>query len=113
MTAASVRSNDGHHANFPATISPRGNTSRWTMTTPDSAAAVQAVREIFEAIDSGDVDALCRQVTEDIRFQFGNAEVITSRSAFEAASIAFLKSIAAIRHELLDLWEADDEQSSR
>ena len=77
------------------------------MTTAENAVAVRAVREIFAAIDSGDVDALCRQVTDDVRFQFGNAEVITGRSAFEAASIAFLQSIAAIRHELLELWEVD------
>ncbi len=80
------------------------------MTTADEGvdtAAARAVREILAAIDSGDVDALCRHVTEDVRFQFGNAEVITGRSAFEAASLAFVQSIAAIRHELLDLWEVE------
>ena len=58
-------------------------------------------------MDSGDVDALCRRVTDDVRFQFGNAEVTAGISAFEAASRAFLQSIAAMRHELLDLWEAE------
>jgi ketosteroid isomerase-like protein len=53
------------------------------MTTTENEVAVRAVREIFAAIDSGDVDALGRQVTDDMRFQFGNAEVITGRSAFE------------------------------
>jgi ketosteroid isomerase-like protein len=80
------------------------------MTTADEevdTAAARAVREILAAIDSGDVDALCRHVTEDVRFQFGNAEVITGRSAFEAASLAFVQSITAIRHELLDLWEVE------
>ena len=77
------------------------------MTTTENAVAVRAVREIFAAIDSGDVDALCRQVTDDVRFQFGNAEVITGRSAFKAASVAFLQSIAAIHHEFLELWEVD------
>ncbi len=64
------------------------------MTTTVDTAAARAVREILAAIDSGDVDALCRQVTDDI-------------SAFEAASRTFLQSIAAIRHELLDLWEVE------
>ena len=77
------------------------------MTTTVDTAAARAVRGIFAAIDGGDVDALCRHVTDDIRFQFGNNEVITGRPAFEAASIAVLQSIAAIRHEILDLWEVD------
>jgi ketosteroid isomerase-like protein len=77
------------------------------MTTTVDTAATRAVREILAAVDSGDVDVLCRHVTDDVRFQFGNAEVITGQSAFEAASRAFFKSIAAIRHELLDLWEVD------
>jgi ketosteroid isomerase-like protein len=67
--------------------------------------AARAAREILAAVDSGDLDALFRHVTDDVRFQFGNAEVITGRSAFEEASRAFVQSIAAIRHELLDLWE--------
>jgi ketosteroid isomerase-like protein len=77
------------------------------MTTTVDTAATRAVREILAAVDSGDVDVLCRHVTDDVRFQFGNAEVITGQSAFEAASRAFLKSIAAIRHQLLDLWEVE------
>jgi ketosteroid isomerase-like protein len=77
------------------------------MTTTVDTAATRAAREILAAVDSGDVDVLCRHVTDDVRFQFGNAEVITGQSAFEAASRAFLKSIAAIRHELLDLWEVE------
>jgi ketosteroid isomerase-like protein len=77
------------------------------MTTTVDTAAAQAAREILAAVDRGDVDALCRHVTDDIRFQFGNAEVTTGISAFEAASRAFFQSIAAIRHELLDLWEVD------
>ncbi len=77
------------------------------MTTTVDTAATRAVREILAAVDSGDVDVLCRHVTDDVRFQFGNAEVITGQSAFEAASRAFLKSITAIRHELLDLWEVE------
>lgn len=78
------------------------------MTATLDTAAARTAREILTAVDTGDVDTLCRHVTDDIRFQFGNAEIVTGRSAFEAASRAFLKSIAAIRHELLDLWEVED-----
>ena len=77
------------------------------MTTTVDTAAAQAAREILAAVDSGDVDALLRHVTDDIRLQFGNAEVVTGRSAFEAATRAFVQSIAAIRHELLELWEVE------
>ena len=77
------------------------------MTTNVDTTATRVVGEILAAVDSGDVDALLRRVTDDVRFQFGNAEVITGISAFEAASRAFVQSIAAIRHELLDLWEVE------
>ena len=77
------------------------------MTSNVDTTAARVVGEILAAVDSGDVDALCRRVTDDVRFQFGNAEVTTGISAFEAVSRAFLQSIAAIRHELLDLWEVE------
>jgi ketosteroid isomerase-like protein len=77
------------------------------MTSNVDTTAAQVVGEILAAVDSGDVDALCRRVIDDVRFQFGNAEVTTGISAFEAASRAFFQSIAAIRHELLDLWEVE------
>jgi ketosteroid isomerase-like protein len=77
------------------------------MTSNVDTTAARVVGEILAAVDSADVDALLRRVTDDIRFQFGNAEVTTGISAFEAASRAFLQSIAAIRHELLDLWEVE------
>ena len=77
------------------------------MTTTLDTPAARAVRAILAALDSRDADALCRQVTDDVRLQLGNAEVTTDKSAFEATSRAFLKSIAAIRHELLDLWEVE------
>ena len=77
------------------------------MTTSVDTDAARAVREILAALDSGDVDALLRHVTDDVRLRFGNAEVVTGRSAFEAASHDFVQSIAAIRHEVLDLWEVE------
>lgn len=78
------------------------------MTATVDTAAARTAREILAAVDAGDVDTLSRHVTDDICFQFGNAEMVRGRSAFEAACRAFLKSIAAIRHELLDLWEVED-----
>jgi hypothetical protein len=81
------------------------------MTAIVDTAAARTVRELFAAVDIGDVGALCQHVTDDIRFQFGNAEVTTDKSAFEATSRAFLQSIAAIRHELLDMWRWMTERS--
>ena len=74
------------------------------MTTNVDTTAARVVGEILAAVDSGDVDALCRRVTDDVRFQFGNAEVTTGISAFEAASRAFFQSIAAmtVHYERLD-----------
>jgi ketosteroid isomerase-like protein len=79
----------------------------WDMTTTLDTPAARAVRAILAALDGRDVDALCRQVTDDVRLQLGNTEVTTDKSAFEATSRTFLNSIAAIRHELLDLWEVE------
>jgi len=78
------------------------------MTTSLDTAATHAVREILAAIDNGDVDTLCRYVTDEVRFQLGSTEATTGRPAFEATARAFLQSIAAIRHEVLDMWEVED-----
>ena len=43
------------------------------MTTNVGTTATRVVEEILAAVDSGDVDALLRRVTDDVRFQFGNA----------------------------------------
>jgi ketosteroid isomerase-like protein len=77
------------------------------MTAVVDTAAARAARQIFAAMDSGDVDTLGRHLTDDVRFQLGNVEVITGKSAFEATFRGFLQLIAAIRHELLDLWEVE------
>jgi hypothetical protein len=49
------------------------------MTSNVDTTAARVVGEILAVVDSGDVDALCRRVTDDVRFQFGNAEVTTAR----------------------------------
>jgi ketosteroid isomerase-like protein len=70
--------------------------------------AICAVLELFAVVDSGDVDAICRRLTDDVYFQFGNAEPITGKPGFRQASYAFFDTIAASSHEILNIWEVDD-----
>jgi ketosteroid isomerase-like protein len=50
--------------------------------------ATEAVRQLFVAVDSGDVDAICEHLTDDVRFRFSNAKAIVGKPAFQAASHA-------------------------
>jgi ketosteroid isomerase-like protein len=66
------------------------------------------VRPIFEAFDAKDVSAFASFVTDDVRLRLGNAEPVEGKSAFVEAVNAFLGSVAAFRHEIIDVWRDGD-----
>ena len=67
-----------------------------------------AVRKLLAAVDSGDVDAICESLTDDVRFQFGNAEPIVGKPGFKAASDAVFDIVAESRHDIRHLWEVEE-----
>ncbi|MFD7446640.1 nuclear transport factor 2 family protein [Streptomyces sp. NPDC059909] len=79
------------------------------MTTTQETSLTRTVREIFTAVDSGEAEAVCAFLTDDVHFRFGSAEAIDSKAEVEAMSRAFDESIAGIRHEILDMWQVADD----
>jgi ketosteroid isomerase-like protein len=70
--------------------------------------ATETVRQLLVAVDSGDVDAICEHLTDDVSFQFGNGEAIVGKPGFKAASHAVFDTVAASRHDILHLWEVEE-----
>jgi ketosteroid isomerase-like protein len=66
------------------------------------------IRRIFGAFDAKEVSTLAAFMTDDVRLRLGNAEVAEGRPAFVAAVEAFLGSVAAVRHEVLNVWRDGD-----
>jgi ketosteroid isomerase-like protein len=71
------------------------------MTQPD---LLDNVRRLFAAFDGNDVATLLTLVTADVRLQLMNNEPAFGRQAFATAVGAFHRSVAGIRHEILDVW---------
>jgi ketosteroid isomerase-like protein len=68
---------------------------------------VAIVRVLLEAIDGGDLDAIDHVVASDVHFRFGNAEPTDTKANFLAFAGGFLKALAGIRHEVVELWAVD------
>src|ERR1700733_14707646 len=66
------------------------------------------VAEIFAAIDSFDPDRFVAHLTEDVSFQFGNAEPVVGRAAVREAVAGFFSSIDGLTHHLLNVWDVGD-----
>jgi ketosteroid isomerase-like protein len=65
-------------------------------------------RAIFAAFDAQDVTALAAFMTDDVRTRLGNADVAEGKAAFIDAAHAFIGSVAAFRHEILNVWRDED-----
>ncbi len=62
------------------------------------------VAGVFAAIDAKDAAAFASYLTADAVFRFGNMPGVQGREAIEAAVGGFFQSIAALRHELAEVW---------
>jgi len=65
-------------------------------------------RAIFGAFDRQDIDALSALMTDDVRLQIGNTDVVTGKAAFEQSLIAFFDSVAGFRHKIVEVWSDGD-----
>jgi ketosteroid isomerase-like protein len=72
-------------------------------------AASNTVRRLLVAVDSGDVDAICEHLSDDVRFQFANADPLVGKPGFRAASNAVFDTVASSRHDILHLWEVEED----
>jgi uncharacterized protein (TIGR02246 family) len=60
---------------------------------------------LFAAIDRKDAEAFAAAFADDGRFLFANAPAAVGRASVLAAVTGFFSSIAALEHDLTDVWE--------
>lgn len=70
--------------------------------------ALLFARSVYEAVDSMDETNLAKFLTAECQFTFGNARPVFGRAAAAEASKTFLSRIAAIKHEIDDVWDVND-----
>ncbi|MFH9075487.1 nuclear transport factor 2 family protein [Streptomyces alboflavus] len=63
---------------------------------------------LFTKIDGKDLHGVTALLAEDATMSFGNGEPLVGREAILAANTAFMETIAALRHRIVDSWVIDD-----
>ena len=69
----------------------------------------QAVRAYFVGIDDQDLDAVDALVHQDIVMIFANAEPSVGKQIFMANAKVRNPAFAQIRHDLIEVWQPDDD----
>ena len=64
----------------------------------------RTVRELFAALDAGDIESALSSMTEDIAFRFGNADPVVGQAAIAAQFTTMAGIIASMSHGLLAIW---------
>ena len=70
--------------------------------TPTAASAF--VSKVYEAIDSMDEQGFANCLTENCTFVYANSDPVIGRANAAAASQSFLKLLAGIKHDLVNVW---------
>jgi SnoaL-like domain len=73
--------------------------------------APQWVRELYAPVDSLDVEGFVGQLTEDVRFRFGNAPATIGQDAVREGLTQLFATIKGMHHNFLQVWEAGDSYS--
>ena len=89
-------------------IRPRPRSGSSADDCKDSHSPLHHAQAIFAAFDAKDVAALADLMTDDVRLQIGNAEVVNGKVKFVAALEAFVGSVAAFRHTVTNVWSELD-----
>jgi 2-polyprenyl-6-methoxyphenol hydroxylase-like FAD-dependent oxidoreductase/ketosteroid isomerase-like protein len=64
----------------------------------------RGIRELFAALDGGDIETALGFMTEDVAFRFGSAEPTIGRAAVAANAAAMADAIASLSHDILAVW---------
>jgi limonene-1,2-epoxide hydrolase len=65
------------------------------------------ILQVFEAIDQFDAPRFASFMTDDAVFRFGNMPAVEGRNQIEAFVGGFFQSIKAIKHDQIEVWEAE------
>jgi ketosteroid isomerase-like protein len=71
-------------------------------------AVSERLRAVFATFDAQNVSTLAEFMTDDVTLRLGNAEPIRGKAGLVDAVNAFLASIAAVRHEILQVYSDGD-----
>jgi ketosteroid isomerase-like protein len=74
-----------------------------------SASGAAPVVRAFAEIDRGNLEGFLECLTDDVRFAFGNAPVLTGKDSIRGALIAFLATVKRIEHVTDRIWRAENE----
>ena len=64
----------------------------------------RTVRELFAAVDAGDIENALGLMTEDVAFRFGSADPLVGHAAISEQFAAMAATIASMSHGLLAVW---------
>ena len=70
--------------------------------------ASEHARAIFAAFDAKNVEALSAFMTDDVRLQLTNQEVVVGKVDFARSLQSFFDSVAGFHHRVLDVWHDGD-----
>ncbi|TDN70002.1 nuclear transport factor 2 family protein [Paraburkholderia sp. BL10I2N1] len=65
--------------------------------------------QVYAACDSMDEHRFGQYLTEDCRFVYANSDPVIGRANAAAYVKGFMSMISGIRHELLEVWQCDDD----
>jgi ketosteroid isomerase-like protein len=74
----------------------------------DAQSPLHHTQAIFAAFDAKDVAALAELMTDDVRLQIGNADIVNGKAEFVEALSAFFISVASFRHTVTNVWSDVD-----
>jgi hypothetical protein len=66
------------------------------------------VSAMFRAVDAQDIEGNARYMDPDVRFRFGNGDVMHGHEALAEGQRHLYAAIAGLRHRLTGLWRQDD-----
>jgi ketosteroid isomerase-like protein len=62
------------------------------------------IRELFAALDVGDIEGALGFMTEDVDFRFGSADPVVGHAGLAGQAAKMAGTIASMSHELLAAW---------
>lgn len=66
------------------------------------------MKEMFDCVDSKNIEGFLSYLADDVRFRFGNAPALIGKPAIKEGVRAFYSQIEALEHVMTGVWTADD-----
>ena len=77
--------------------------------TVDALTHQRVVRAMFDALDRGDIEQMVQFMTDDVATTFGNFPELNGKVAFRMMFRDVAAAISAVRHDIHDLWQVEQD----